>query len=1627
LNILPTKLRSLNQAQASIWLAQMLDRADPAFNIGQCVEIDRAVNEGVFERAVRRAVNEADAFHLRLVETESGPRQYYSLDEQWKLPFIDFSTENDARQAAESWMRADLARPFDLIGGQLFRFAVLRVKSNCYFWYMAGHHIICDRFGAGLLAARAAEVYSAMMEGCGPKASDLCSYDVLLDAERIYENSEQHARDRDYWLKTLDGCSAGGHLSMRAVAPKAGVHQLPAAMTSSLDVEAYARSRSLSPAAVLMAGVAVYLYRMTGDADLTLGMQVLNRLGEPLRRTIGLATNVVPVRVTIDSNESFDALSRRIARILREAYRHQRYRWEELRRDLGLSGGNRGAFAALVNYIPISDDTRFSKLDMRLRLLLNGYEENIQFFYCGGSKAVSNQLDIFANSARYTLPEVQDHQRRFLSMFAQCMAEPETTSGHILVIQPPERQRILYEWNATEAEYPSGLCIHELIEEQAAKTPDAVAVAFEDTTISYAELNARANRLAHRLIAAGVKPDDRVAIAVERSTEMVVALLATLKAGGAYVPLDPTYPAERLQFMLRDSAPRVLLTQENILVRLAPVPSGTSALTLDAGGEAWRGYSSENPDPRVLGLTPSNLAYIIYTSGSTGTPKGVMIEHRSLQASTNARLRFYGGYDRVLLAASISFDSSVAAIFGSLTMGGILVVSSSEAALAPELTAGLLESWKITSILAVPSFLNALCDRSSSGSASELKQVVTGGEPCTSDFVEKVARWAPSASLTNEYGPTEATVWATVQRCAECALTGPIPIGRPIANTRIYILDPAGDPVPAGAVGEIHIGGAGVARGYLNQPDLTAERFLRDPFAEAAGHANARMYRTGDLGRWLPDGTIDFLGRNDHQVKIRGFRVELGEIEARLGRYDGVHEAAVLAREDRPGEKRLVAYYTGADGIAAADLRAHLALSLPDYMVPSAYVHMPALPLTPNGKLDRKALPEPDETAFGVRSYEAPQGPIEEALAAIWSELLHVDRIGRHDNFFDLGGHSLLVTQSAARIRRDLKVELPLRVIFESSTLDRLALQIQQSLRASQPGTLLPLIGEVSALDRAVRQGEKHAHADEESVLSYSQHRMWLIQTLDTQNAAYNMCGVLRLSGRLDRPALAQAFDILRRRHENLRSVFFEEAGEVRQRIVPWQPEELIVVDLRFLGEGASGEALKRVGVDARTPFDLERGPVLRALLYRTAEDEHLLQLNLHHIAGDQWSIAVIGRELAAVYNAIGAGQPLPLEPLHLQYRDYARWQRRYLEDRNQPSLAYWINRLKDVPALELPIDLPRPRLRSHNGAIHESPLSPGLLAELNALSRKEGSTLFMTMLAAFALQLYRLTGQLDFAIGVPIANRTQADVENMVGTFVNLLALRIDLSGNPSFQQLLQRVRSVALEAYTHQDVPFDKLVQEVQYPRDDRRAPLLQVMFNMPNVPFHGVSFDGLTWEPIIVDRGGAQFELSVSVDTQLKPGVTVEYNTDLFEPATVARFAGQYLQILQSILEKPGESIDTVPLLPPRERRLLLQEWNDTATADDERPPFIAMFEQEVARQPEAPAVSFEGRTVSYAELDAAACAIGRNLREAGLRPGRPSWWKSCSESRRPASTTSRSIRPFRSSVCNTCWRTAASARS
>jgi nonribosomal peptide synthetase DhbF len=1586
LNIPSTELRALNQAQASIWFAQMLDQNNPAFNIALCVEIDGAVDQDVLERAIRLALKEADGLHLRLIDTESGPQQYYRLDENWPLPFIDFSSTAASRSAADAWMRTDLACPFDLMNGQLFRFAVLRVSTDCYFWYVASHHIVCDSFGGGLIARRAAELYSSLMDRRGSAGDPLSTYDVLLDAEQAYSNSEQHARDRRYWLKTLNGHLTGGNLSMRPVASGPDVHRIDAEMTSGLDIEKFAQARALNPAAILMAGVAIYLYRMTGATDLTLGMQVLNRLGQQSRRAVGLATNVVPIRISIDPNECFEALCRRLAPIMREAYRHQRYRWEELRRDLGLSGRTWAAFAAVVNYIPIGDDIRFFEFDARLRTLLNGHEENIQFFYFGGSNAVSKHLDIVANSARYAWPEVEEHQRRFLAMFAQCMAEPETACRHAVVLQPAERQRILYEWNPTGAESPPERCVHELIEDQVAKTPDAIAVAFEDTAISYAELNARTNRLAHRLIAEGVRPDDRVAIAMERGTEMVVALLATLKAGGAYVPLDPAYPAERLQYMLRDSASRVLLTQASVLPGLGAVPSGTSVLMFDGGSEAWREYSPENPDPRAIGLASSHLAYVIYTSGSTGTPKGVMVEHRSLQSSTSARLGFYGGYEKVLLVASTSFDSSVAAIFGSLTMGGTLVVSSSEASVAPELAAGLLAKWKITSVLGVPSFLNALCDRSSSGPDSELKQIVTGGEPCTSELVEKVARWAPHASLFNEYGPTEATVWATVQNATGYSLSAPVPIGRPIVNARIYILDAAGNPVPVGVVGEIYIGGAGVARGYLNQPDLTAERFPRDPFAAAAGQANARMYRTGDLARWLPDGTIGFLGRNDHQVKIRGFRVELGEIEARLGSHARVHEAIVLAREDIPGEKRLVAYYTGIEGIAAADLRAHLALSLPDYMVPSAYVRLPTLPLTPNGKLDRHALPAPDrEAALGGRSYEAPQGPIEVALAAIWSELLHLERVGRHDDFFDLGGHSLLATQGVARIRRDFRVELPLRVVFDSPTLQLLAARIQEALRASAPGTLLPLVGETQVSDRAMRPGAEDADLNDESVLSYSQQRMWLIQTLDPQNAAYNMSGVLRLAGRLDQPALAQAMNFLRQRHENLRCFFFEDAGEVRQRTVPWQPEDLVATDLRFLGEGASAEAMKRIGVDARTPFDLERGPVLRVSLYRTADHENLLLINLHHISGDQWSIAVIGRELAALYNAIRSGQPMPLKQLEIQYRDYALWQRRYIEDKNQAAIAYWIERLKDIPALELPIDLPRPRLRSHNGAVEQNPLSDQLLDELNALSRRENSTLFMTMLAAFALQLYRLTGQQDFAIGVPIANRTQANVENMVGTFVNLLALRIDLSGNPSFQQLLQRVRSVALDAYTHQDVPFDKLVQEVQYARDDRRAPLLQVMFNMPNVPFHGVAFDGLTWEPVIVDRGGAQFELSISVDTQLKSGVTIEYNTDLFQAATVKRFAAQYLQILQSILEKPGESIDAVPLLPTRERQLLLQEWNATETGDRDPPPFIAMFERQVAERPEAPALTFEGRTVSYAELDMAARSIGRNLRKAGVGLG------------------------------------------
>ncbi|WP_261278745.1 amino acid adenylation domain-containing protein, partial [Serratia ficaria] len=988
--------------------------------------------------------------------------------------------------------------------------------------------------------------------------------------------------------------------------------------------------------------------------------------------------------------------------------------------------------------------------------------------------------------------------------------------SHIDLLPMAEREHLLHGWNDTGRDYPLHQTLQALFEQQVQRTPEAVAVVCGGESLSYAQLNARANRLAHRLIACGVGPDSRVAVCAERSLAMVTALFGILKAGGAYVPLDPSYPGERLQYILQDAEPLLLLA--DAAGRAALAAHEVPQLALD---EALPGQlSGDNPQPRVQS---SHLAYVIYTSGSTGKPKGAMNEHRGVVNRLLWMQEAYGltAQDRVLQKTPFGFDVSVWEFFWPLMVGAQLVMAKPEGHKDPDYLSRAIAEHGITTLHFVPSMLQSfLADERAAARCQQVRRVMCSGEALPATLVAAFYRRLPQVELHNLYGPTEAAVDVTAWRCAREPGLASVPIGRPIANTRIYLLDERGQPVPLGAVGELHIGGVQVARGYLNRPELTAERFLRDPF-----NPGGRMYRTGDVARYLADGAIEYLGRNDQQVKIRGFRIECGEIEAALAAHPAVREAVVDARETG-GDKRLVAWVVPAAGVAeeglAGTLRQHLSAALPDYMVPAAWVVVAALPLSPNGKLDRRALPEP-QGAQSQAAYAAPQGERETLLAEIWRELLGVERVGRHDNFFELGGHSLLAVRLTNRLQQ-AGLQLQLQALFAGPTLHLLA----QQLRSAAGETLPPI--EATARDAALP-------------LSFAQQRLWFLTQLEGMSETYHIPLALRLNGDLDLSAWRRSLDALYARHEALRSRFATLDDRPQAHILPADGLPLTLHDLRGQ-QDAQSRARQLAQQQADAPFDLSAGPLVRATLIRLAEEEHLFLLTCHHIVSDGWSTGILLRELGALYGAFRHGEADPLPPLALQYPDYAAWQRRHLTpERLSAQAQYWRETLSGAPALlTLPTDRPRPTVQSFSGAEVPVVIDAELTQALRQFGRQHGATLFMTVLAAWSLVLARMAGQRELVIGTPEANRSRLETEPLVGFFVSTLALRIDLQDDPSLPTLIERIRRTVLAAQENRDLPFEQVVEQVNPPRHLGYTPLFQAMLAWQDGSVRDIALPGL-----------------------------------------------------------------------------------------------------------------------------------------------------------------------------------------
>ena len=1404
-------------------------------------------------------------------------------------------------------------------------------------------------------------------------------------------NIEASATDLAYWKQQLSDIPL---LQLPSDHPRPAVQTFRRAKQSLLfsnslgkQLKTLSREEGVSLFVTLLAAFQTLLCRHTGQEDVAAGSRFAGRNCDEVGGLIGFFENTLVLRTNLSGNPTFRELLGRVRKVVSAAFEHKEIPFENLVKEIypdrDLSRNPLFQVEFVFQNIP-GQNTELPGLAVS-PVEIENETTNFDLSLCTFDDPLTGELkyktDLFDGS---TIERMAGH---FQTLLEGIVANPDQRIAELPILIEAEKRQLLVEWNATQSDYPKDKCVHELFEEQVERTPDATAVVFNGHRLTYRELNGRANQLAHYLRSLGVGPEKLVGICVERSMDMLIGLLGILKTGGAYVPLDPAYPAERLAFMVKDAQVSVLLTEEKLLKCVELSTAGSQVafrlVFLDRDWEMICQESAENP---VSGVHADNLAYVIYTSGSTGKPKGVLIQHGGIVNHNLAVAKCFAlsQQDRVAQCSSFSFDVAVEELFPTWITGATVVLYPPGLCSPGADFLRWIEQEQITVLDLATAFWHAwVYDlvRSEKSLPASLRLVVVGGEKACA---EALTKWQPIAGAKvrwiNAYGPTETTVGTIFYEPAPGKVIQEdhreIPIGRPIANSQAYILDGHLKPVPIGVPGEIYLGGVGLARGYLNRPELTAERFIANPFSE---EPDARLYRTGDLARYLPDGNIEFLGRVDNQVKIRGYRIELGEIEATLNQHPAVQESVVITPEDSASDglsKRLVAYMVPWQQPmpSVTELRSFLKEKLPDYMVPSIFMELEDLPLTPNGKVDRRSLPVPEPALAELENtFMAPRTPIEELLAGIWAEVLRLAKVGVYDNFFELGGHSLLATQVISRIRGTLKVELPLRAFFEAPTVAGLAEHIEAALRAGQHLQTSPIMP---------------VSRDNPLPLSFSQERLWFLDQWDPGTSVYNSSIAIRIQGKLDIAKLGRSLTEIVRRHEVLRTTFQIIDDQPVQVVVPTAIINLPVINLEKVTEvEREAEAQRLIAEEMRRPFDLTRSPLLRAALLQLCESEYMLLLTIHHIASDGWSFGIFFRELSVLYDTFCSEKSSSLPELAIQYSDFAAWQRQWLQGEVLDSqLGYWKRQLGgSLPVLELPTDHPRPAIQAYQGAMQPVVLSQPVTGALRDLSRREGVTLFMTLLAAFKVLLYRYTEQHDVIVGSPIANRNRTETEELIGCFFNTLVLRTDLSGNPSFRGLLGRVREVCLAGYAHQDLPVEKLIEELQPERDLSRSSLFQVMFILHNTPAAKLELPGLVSKPMEVDGDRANFDLTLSL-TEWEQGVggSLWYSTELFDRTTIERMARQFKTVLDGILKDPDQPIATLPLLTDGDRHQLLVEWNDTQIDYPKDSCIHELFEAQVKRTPDATALVFNGYRLTYRELNRRANQLAHYLRGLGLGP-------------------------------------------
>ncbi|MFD0000109.1 amino acid adenylation domain-containing protein [Nocardia sp. NPDC127526] len=1566
---------ALSPAQSALWYAQRI-RPDIPLTIAQYVEIHGDLDVGRLLYAIERFGSETEVGHVRLLEIDGVPHQV--VDPTWRPGWarIDLRGEPDPRAAALAWMNDHTSSPIDIEHDPLTINVVLRTGDSDYIWYTRGHHIVIDGYGAMNATTRAAEIYTALENQTEPVVSRATPLATIYAEEGRYQETSRCRADAEYWREQLEGAAEPLTLSSAGVigsGSDAGRRSATAVLGEQIEAALAAAGTTYgsNTPALVVAALACYVRAVTGTQDVVLSLPVSARTTVALRRSAGVVSNVVPIRVRFGGAATVADTVRAVELQITGALRHQRYRSDDIRRDCGYSRDARGFFGPMVNLMLFHSELKFGSLVGSLNVLSTGPVEDLSINLYNG---VGNRIhiDFEANPRLYGDAELTMHHGRFLDFLDRFLrASPQDAVGDLPVLTDLERERVLHEWNSTQVARQEGT-LAGLFADRAAMCPSRTALDFEGRTLTYAAFDEHANRLARELIDRGAGPDTLIGLAIRRSLDLLIGMYAIIKAGAAYLPIDPDHPADRIEAILDQARPLCVLSTTRDEVEL---PAAADRFDIDTADLAERSRRPVTDADRRAPLRADHLAYVIFTSGSTGRPKGVGVTHAAIVNRLRWMQHAYplDGGDVVLQKTPATFDVSVWEFFWPLQIGARLVIAAPDGHRDPGYLARIIAEKGVTTAHFVPSMLSVFLTDTDVTGCTGLSRVFCSGEALpaatVAEFHAALGTGSGAPQLHNLYGPTEAAVDVTAWHCAPGATD--VPIGAPIWNTRTYVLDARLQPVAPGVVGELYLAGVQLARGYLGRPALTADRFVANPFTPGT-----RMYRTGDLVRWRGGraGVLEYLGRSDFQVKIRGLRIELGEIENALLADKRVARAVCVARRGRGGDE-LIGYAVAAPGagpLDTAELAAGLRRTLPSYMVPAALMVLDELPLSANGKVDRKALPDPGTAARRpARPAAGPRTEAERQLTAIFAEVLGVEEIGVGDSFFDLGGNSLSAARAIARVNAALGVALTIRDLFESTTVTTLAARVANP----QAEAASPKLG----------AAQRPAHVP----LSLAQQRLWILNRFAEHAAAYNMPLAVELTGPLDIPALRAGLVDVLDRHESLRTTFPDTPQGPCQVVHPAAEIPLTLDPI----DATDADVLALAGEFAGYGFDLRSQAPIRVALYATAPDKHVFLVVLHHISGDGWSIAPLTRDIMAAVAARAEGRAPQWTPLPVQYADFALWQRELLGDEADPAsalsrqLAYWRAALADLPdQLDLPLDRPRPRQRSTDGGRVEFTIAADTRRALAALAAERGVSTFMVLHAALAAVLARLCNTTDIAIGTPIAGRSDPDLDDLVGMFVNTLVLRTRVDPAAGFDRMLAEVRDTDLNAFANADVPFERLVEVVNPERSAARHPLFQVMLSYDSSPELRVDLPGVHARVLPMAVDVAKFDLQLTVHepgTAEDAGLTAEfgYAADVFDHATVEAIARRFGAVLAAAVADPAVPVGDLPILDARETAKLVPIMGSPA---EPAITLARLLTDTAERVPDHVAVRYLGHDTSYRELDERSNRLARVLIEHGAGP-------------------------------------------